>query len=581
MLARLTFTVAALATVLTPALAPSLAGAQDRSQSRSMVTSKQGVVASESVLASQVGASILERGGNAIDAAVAMNAMMGLVAPMNDGIGGDLFAIIYEAKSGKLYGLNASGWAPKGLTVEHLRAKGRKDMPGRGIDAATVPGAVNGWEKLLTRFGRKRFADVLAPSIAYADAGFPVGEVVSVYWKDSEKVLREDAATTHTFLPGGRLPQAGELFRNPELAQTYRQIAAGGAAAFYKGAVAAKLLSSSKTHGGTMTAADLAEFDSEWVEPISTTYRGWTVYELPPNGQGIAALEMLNIMETFPLATMGHNSVPALHHMIEAKKLAYADMQRYDGDPRFVKIPVDAMRSKAYAAERAKLVNASKATCSPDAGTPSGTDNGTTYLSAVDTEGNMISLIQSNYSTVGFGAGIAVADAGFVWHNRGAGFSFDPASANVLAGRKRPLHTIIPAFMEKGDTRVAFGIMGGWNQAQAHAQFVSNIADFGMNIQGAIDAPRFSKETFPGCDVNFESRIPDGVLKALAAMGHEIVMRGDYSSTRMGAGQAVMRNYTTGINFGASDPRKDGSAVSELLPIRPREPLRRPAPARK
>ena len=497
-----------------------------------------------------------------------MNAMMGLVAPMNDGIGGDLFAIIYEAKSGKLYGLNASGWAPKGLTVEHLRAKGRTDMPGRGIDAATVPGAVNGWEKLLTRFGKQRFADVLAPSIAYAEAGFPVGEVVSVYWKDSEKVLREDAATTKTFLPGGRLPQAGELFRNPELAQSYREIAAGGAAAFYKGPVAAKLLASSKTHGGTMTAADLAEFDSEWVEPISTTYRGWTVYELPPNGQGIAALEMLNIMETFPLAAMGHNSVPALHHMIEAKKLAYADMQRYDSDPRFVKIPVDAMRSKAYAAERAKLVNASKATCSPDAGTPSGTDNGTTYLSAVDQEGNMISLIQSNYSSVGFGAGIAVADAGFVWHNRGAGFSFDPASANVLAGRKRPLHTIIPAFMEKGDTRVAFGIMGGWNQAQAHAQFVSNIADFGMNIQGALDAPRFSKETFPGCDVNFESRIPDGVLKALAAMGHKIVMRGDYSSTRMGAGQAVMRNYTTGINFGASDPRKDGSAVSELLPIR-------------
>ncbi len=581
MIARSTCRVAALAMVLSPAFALQSIGAQDRSQSRSMVSSKQGVVASESVLASQVGASILERGGNAIDAAVAMNAMMGLVAPMNDGIGGDLFAIVYEAKTGKLYGLNASGWAPKGLTVEHLRAKGRTDMPGRGIDAATVPGAVNGWEKLLTRFGRKRFADVLAPSIAYAEAGFPVGEVVSVYWKDSEKVLREDAATAKTFLPGGRLPLAGELFRNPELAQSYRQIAAGGAAAFYRGPVAAKLLASSKTHGGTMTAADLAEFDSEWVEPISTTYRGWTVYELPPNGQGIAALEMLNIMETFPLASMGHNSVPALHHMIEAKKLAYADMQRYDGDPRFVKIPVEAMRSKAYAAERAKLVNASKATCDLAAGTPSGTDNGTTYMSAVDKEGNMISLIQSNYSTVGFGAGITVADAGFVWHNRGAGFSFDPASANVLAGRKRPLHTIIPAFMEKGDTRVAFGIMGGWNQAQAHAQFVSNIADFGMNIQGALDAPRFSKETFPGCDVNFESRIPDGVLKALAAMGHDIVMRGDYSSTRMGAGQAVMRNYTTGINAGASDPRKDGSAVSELLPIQPREPMRRPAPARK
>jgi gamma-glutamyltranspeptidase/glutathione hydrolase len=567
MIARSTCRVAALATLLSPVLAPQSVGAQDRSQSRSMVLSKQGVVASESVLASQVGASILERGGNAIDAAVAMNAMMGLVAPMNDGIGGDLFAIVYEAKTGKLYGLNASGWAPKGLTVAHLRAKGRRSMPGRGIDAATVPGAVNGWAKLLTRFGRKRFADVLAPSIAYAEAGFPVGEVVSVYWKDSESVLREDAATANTFLPGGRLPQSGELFRNPELAWSYRQIAAGGAAAFYRGAVAAKLLASSRFHGGTMTAADLAEFDSEWVEPISTTYRGWTVYELPPNGQGIAALEMLNIMETFPLASMGHNSVPALHHMIEAKKLAYADMQRYDGDPRFVKIPVDAMRSKGYAAARAKLVNASTATCSPDAGTPSGTDNGTTYLSAVDAEGNMISLIQSNYSTVGFGAGITVADAGFVWHNRGAGFSFDSASANVLAGRKRPLHTIIPAFMEKGDTRIAFGIMGGWNQAQAHAQFVSNIADFGMNIQGALDAPRFSKETFPGCDVNFESRIPDGVLKALAAMGHVLVMRGDYSSTRMGAGQAVMRNYTTGVNAGASDPRKDGAAVSALLPI--------------
>lgn len=567
MIARPICRVAALAALLLPVLAPQSVGAQDRSQSRSMVLSKQGVVASESVLASQVGASILERGGNAIDAAVAMNAMMGLVAPMNDGIGGDLFAIVYEAKTGKLYGLNASGWAPKGLTVAHLRAKGRTTMPGRGIDAATVPGAVNGWEKLLTRFGRRRFADVLAPSIAYAEAGFPVGEVVSVYWKDSEKVLREDAATTKTFLPGGRLPQAGELFRNPELAWSYRQIAAGGAAAFYRGSVAAKLLASSRFHGGTMTAADLAEFDSEWVEPISTTYRGWTVYELPPNGQGIAALEMLNIMETFPLASMGHNSVPALHHMIEAKKLSYADMQRYDGDPRFVKIPVEAMRSKAYAAERAKLVKATKATCDLAAGTPSGTDNGTTYLSAVDAEGNMISLIQSNYSTVGFGAGITVADAGFVWHNRGAGFAFDSASANVLAGRKRPLHTIIPAFMEKGETRIAFGIMGGWNQAQAHAQFVSNIADFGMNIQGALDAPRFSKETFPGCDVNFESRIPDGVLKALAAMGHELVLRGDYSSTRMGAGQAVMRNYTTGINAGASDPRKDGAAVSALLPI--------------
>ena len=542
-----------------------VAHAQDRSQSRSTITSTHGIVASESVLASQVGASILERGGNAVDAAIATNAMMGLVAPMNDGIGGDLFAINYEAKTGKLYGLNASGWAPKALTADYLLAKGLTTMPQRGIHAATVPGAVNGWAKLLSRFGRQSFAQVLAPAIRYAEAGFPVGEVVSVYWKDSEKDLRADAPTAQTYLPAGHVPVAGELFRNPDLAWTYKEIARGGAAAFYKGAISKKMLATFESHGGTMTAADLAEFDGEWVDPISTTYHGWTVYELPPNGQGIAALEMLNIMEQFPLAEAGHNSVKALHLMIEAKKLAYADMQRYDADPRFAKIPVAAMRSKAYAAERAKLIDAAHATCNVTAGTPQGTDNGTTYLSVVDRDGNMISLIQSNYSTVGFGSGIAVGGAGFVLHNRGGGFTLDKNSPNVLAGRKRPLHTIIPAFMEKDDVRVAFGIMGGWNQAQAHAQFVSNVVDFGMNVQAALDVPRFSKETFAGCDVNFESRVAESTRNALAALGHVIVMRGDYSSTRMGSGQVVMRNYTTRMNSGASDPRKDGAAVQELL----------------
>ncbi|MBL0172233.1 MAG: gamma-glutamyltransferase [Gemmatimonadaceae bacterium] len=539
-------------------------GAQDRSQSRSMVSSALGVVASESVLASQVGARILEQGGNAIDAAVATNAMMGLVAPMNDGIGGDLFAIVYIAKTGKLYGLNASGWAPAGLTAKYLNGKGITTMPQRGINTVTVPGAVNGWDKLLTRFGRKSFADVLAPSIDYAVHGFPVGEVVSVYWRDSEQVLKADAPTAHTFLPNGRLPLVGEIFRNPELAWTYRQIAAGGKSAFYRGTVARKILATSTRHGGTMTAADLVEFDGEWVDPISTTYRGWTVYELPPNGQGIAALEMLNIMETFPLGAAGHNTPKALHLMIEAKKLAYADMQRYDADPRFAKVPVDAMRSKPYAAARAKLITADRAACSVSAGTPSSTDHGTTYISVVDREGNMISLIQSNYSTVGFGSGLAVDGGGFVLHNRGGGFSLDANSPNLLAGRKRPLHTIIPAFMEKDSVRIAFGIMGGWNQAQAHAQFVSNIVDFGMNVQGALDAPRFSKETFDGCDVNFESRIPESTRAALAALGHQIVMRGDYSSTRMGAGQAVLRDFTSGVNSGASDPRKDGAAIAEL-----------------
>jgi gamma-glutamyltranspeptidase/glutathione hydrolase len=537
---------------------------QDRSQSRSMVASRSGIVASESVLASQVGARILEQGGNAMDAAVATNAMMGLIAPMNDGVGGDLFAIIYEAKSGKLYGLNASGWAPAALTADYLLAKGIKTMPQRGIHAVTVPGAVNGWDKILKKFGRKSFADVLAPAITYADAGFPVGEVVSVFWRDSEKDLKADEPTAKTYLINGHVPAAGELFKNPDLAWTYRQIASGGKDAFYKGEVARRILATSTSHGGTMTAADLAEFDGEWVDPISTTYHGWTVHELPPNGQGIAALEMLNIMETFPLAAAGHNSVRALHLMIEAKKLAYADMARYDADPRFAKIPVEGLRSKAFARERARLIDAERANCGVGPGTPPVTDKGTTYLSVVDREGNMVSLIQSNYSSVGFGSGLAVGGAGFALHNRGGGFTLDKSSPNVLAGHKRPLHTIIPAFMEKGDVRIAFGIMGGWNQAQAHAQFVSNVVDFGMNVQAAIDAPRFSKETFEGCDVSLEARIAEATRKELSARGHQIVLRGDYSATRMGSGQAVLRDFTTGVNLGASDPRKDGAAVSEL-----------------
>ena len=542
--------------------------AQDRSQSRSTVASTGGIVASESVLASEVGARVLESGGNAVDAAVATNAMMGLIAPMNDGIGGDLFAIVYDAKSGKLYGLNASGWAPTALTAEYLRAKGMMSMPQRGIHSVTVPGTVDGWAKLLQRFGTKTFADVLAPAIRYAELGFPVGEVVSVYWRDSESILKEDSATAALYMPGGKVPASGQVFKNPELAWTYRQIALAGRDAFYKGAVSKRILATFAAHGGSMRAPDLAEYQAEWVTPLSTTYHGWTVYELPPNGQGIAALEMLNIMEQFPLGQWGQNSVRALHTMVEAKKLAYADMIRYDADPRFAKIPVEGLRSKSFSAERAKLIDAAKANCSVEAGVPPGVDHGTTYLSVVDRDGNMVSLIQSNFATVGFGSGLAVGGAGFVLQNRGGLFTLDASHPNVLAGRKRPVHTIIPAFMERGDTRIAFGIMGGWNQAQAHAQFVSNVVDFGMNIQAALDAPRFSKETFPGCDVNFESRIADSTLRSLKAMGHQIVMRGDFSSTRMGSGQAVARNFTTRVNLGASDPRKDGAAIAQLVPFR-------------
>ena len=540
------------------------AQAQDRSQSRSMVISRSGIVASESVLASQVGASILEHGGNAIDAAVATNAMMGLVAPMNDGVGGDLFAIVYEARTGKLYGLNSSGWAPAGLTPEFLRSKGITEMPQKGIHSVTVPGTVDGWDKLLTKFGRMKFADVLAPAIAHAEEGFAVGEVVGAFWKDSEKTLKADDATAKTYLIDGHVPAVGEIFKNPDLAWTYKQIAAGGRDAFYKGEITRKILATFASHGGTMTAADMSGFNGVWVDPISTTYHGWTVHELPPNGQGIAALEMLNIMESFPLAEYGHNSTRALHTMIEAKKLAYADMIRYDADPKFAKIPVDGLKSKEFAKSRVTRINASKANCHVDAGTPPGTDNGTTYLSVVDRDGNMVSLIQSNFATVGFGSGLAVGGAGFALQNRGGLFTLETSHPNVLAPHKRPVHTIIPAFMQKDDVRIAFGIMGGWNQAQAHAQFVSNLVDFGMNIQGAIDAPRFSKETFPGCDVNFEARIPGKVRNELTAMGHEIILRGDFSATRMGSGQAVMRDFAAGTNYGASDPRKDGAAVMEL-----------------
>jgi gamma-glutamyltranspeptidase/glutathione hydrolase len=537
------------------------ADAQDRSQARSMVISRTGIVAAENPLAAQVGAEILARGGNAVDAAVATNAAMGLMAPTANGIGGDLFAIVYEAKSGRVYGLNASGWAPKAQTPEFLKSKGIEKMPERGVYTVTVPGAVDGWAKLLERFGTMRFAEVLAPSIRYAEDGFPVPELTSRAWNASVALHQRDPNAAKTYLIDGRAPRTGEIFRNPDLAWTFRQIVAGGRDAYYKGEIARRIVETLKRYGGVMEAADLAEFSAEWVEPISTTYRGWTVYEIPPNGQGIAALMMLNIAENFDLKATGHNTTKTLHTLIEAKKLAYADMLRYVADPRYAQVPVAGMLSKEYARERARLIDAGKANCSVAAGTPPPPPgNDTTYLTVVDKHGNMVSLIQSNYS--GFGSGIVPDGVGFMLHNRGALFSLDAASPNVLAGRKRPLHTIIPAMMAKDEVRIAFGIMGGWNQSQAHAQFVSNIVDHGMNIQAAMEAARFNKDTFEGCDVMMESRIPAAVRDELTKLGHVIRLRGDYSG-QMGGGQAVMRDYKAGVNYGASDPRKDGAAMPE------------------
>ena len=540
-----------------------LGRAQDRTQGRSMVTTRYGIVAAESPLAAQAGAQILSRGGNAIDAAVATNAVMGVVEPMMNGMGGDLFVIVYDAKTGKLYGLNASGWSPKKLTPEFLKAKGITTMPQHGINSVTVPGVVDGWSKLLGRFGKLGLEQDLAPAIRYAHEGFPVPEWDAEYWAAAAGFLKKNPATERLYLLNGEAPKVGEIFRNEELSRSLALVARGGRDAFYKGELARRIVDFSKREGGAITLEDMADYSSEWVEPLSTKYHGWTVYELPPNGQGIAALEMLNMMQQFPLAQYGHNSADALHVMIEAKKLAYADLRRYVGDPRFSKIPVAGLLSDDYARDRAKLIDMSKANCEVSPGMPNEKLGDTTYMTVVDQQGNMVSLIQSNYDE--FGSRLVADDTGFVLQDRGALFNLEAGSPDVLAGHKRPLHTIIPAFMTKGDRRIAFGIMGGFNQAQAHAQFVSNIVDFGMNIQAAMEAARFDKITFGGCDVQIEDRVPADVRAALAARGHQLEVRGAFSS-HMGGGQATERNFATGVNFGASDPRKDGEAIPESPP---------------
>src|SRR6201997_5062067 len=544
------------------ALAGLAVNAQDRGQARSMVISKNGIVAAESPLAAQAGVRILESGGNAVDAAIATNAMMGVVEPMMNGIGGDLFAIVYDAKADKLYELNASGWAPKGLTIEFLQKQGLREMPQAGINSVTVPGMVDGWQKLSERFGRKKLAEDLSAAITTARNGFPVPEMDAAYWNASLDLLRSNEAASKAYLPGDRAPKVGEIFKNEDVAWSLQQIAEHGRDAFYKGEIASKILAAEKMHGGTMGDEDLSKYWAEWVEPISTTYRDWTVYELPPNGQGLAALEMLNIMETFPLGQQkdyGYGSTNALHVMIEAKKLAYADMKKYIGEPRGQKLPVSTLLSKEYAVARAKLIDPNRANCDPSADARVGND--TTFLTVVDRDGNMVSLIQSNFNE--FGSGIVAPGTGFVLHNRGALFTLEPDSPNLLAGHKRPLHTIIPAFAQKGDTRVAFGIMGGWNQSQAHAQFIANLVDFKMNIQAALEAARFTKRTFGGCDLQMENRFSSKVREELAAKGHKIELVGAFSAS-MGGGQVVMRDSSKGVNYGASDPRKDGAAVPEL-----------------
>jgi len=545
------------ATVLLLTTSMSLS-ARDRSTARSMVITRYGVVATSHVQASLAGAKILESGGSAVDAAIAANAVLGVTEPMMNGMGGDLFAIYWEAKTGKLYGLNASGWAPRGLTIAHIRAQDATAMPVEGIDSVTVPGAVAGWQALHQRFGKMAWKEVFQRAIFYADEGYPVPEIIASYWKDASETLAFDPEAQRVYLPGGKPPVVGQVFQNHDLAKALRLVAENGADAFYKGEIARAILTTSQSLGGTMAAADLADFSPEWVEPISTTYRDWTVYELPPNGQGMAALEMLNIMETTSPSPEGPLSVMELHKKIEAMKLAYADLGRYNADPRFAKIPVRGMLSKEYARERARLINPAKANCEVAAGTPPFSD--TTYLSVVDREGNIVSLIQSNYEA--FGSGIVVRGMGFALQDRGALFSLDPESPNALAPRKRPFHTIIPAFIQRGDQHIGFGIMGGANQPLAHAQFVSNVVDYGMNIQEAMETARFTVSPQRGCNIVIESRVPPEVRQKLSAMGHQLDVRNAYT-TAMGRGQAVLHDSKTKVNYGASDARADGAAVPE------------------
>lgn len=526
----------------------------ERQQARSVVYSTKGIVATSQHLASQAGASILARGGSAVDAAIAANAVLGLTEPMMNGIGGDLFVLYREAATGLIRGLNASGPTPRALTIAGLQRKGYKSMPAAGIHSATVPGCVRGWEAVHKRYGKLPWRDLFAPAIELAETGFPVHEWMAMVWDSAE--MRQNPESLRAFYPNGQAPGAGQLFRNPALARAYRILASQGAKAFYQGEIAHSLLATAQKLGGLHAAEDLASYQPLWVEPIATTYRGWTLHELPPNGQGLAALSMLNMLETFTPAA--HNSTLDLHRKIEAMKLAYADLF-YVGDPKATKVPTAGLISKPYAAVRAKLIDPSRANCDVKKGEPPAASD-TTYFSVVDKDGNVASWIQSVSSV--WGSSVTVEGMGFVLHNRGAGFQFDAAHPNALAPGKRPFHTIIPAILSGPDVQIGFGIMGGPNQPLAHAQFVSNIIDHGMNIQAALEAPRFSKQRPSGCDLFLENRVGVETLTGLSALGHQLVITGPYSNAN-GHGNAVLRNTRTGINAGASDPRGDGSAIPE------------------
>jgi gamma-glutamyltranspeptidase/glutathione hydrolase len=538
---------------------------------RSEVIAPHGMVCTSQPLATQIGLDVLKAGGSAVDAAIAANAALGLMEPVSSGPGGDLFAIIWSARDKKLYGLNASGRSPHGLSYEQMKAElaklGRTTIPPFGFLPISVPGAVDGWFELHGKFGKLPMSQVLAPAIRYAQEGFPVSELIAFYWGHNTATLRSlhlPGAFAETFAPGGQAPAKGEIFRNPDLARTYTLLAEKGRDAFYRGEIADKIDAFMRANGGWLRKEDFAQHSSTWVEPVSTNYRGVDVYELPPNGQGIAALQMLNILEGFDLHAMGFQSADALHVMIESKKLAFEDRARFYADPDFTKVPVAGLISKAYAAERRKLIDLQHAARTYDAGNPALQQGDTIYLCTADAEGNMVSLIQSNYR--GMGSGIVVPGLGFGFQDRGELFTLEPGHPNVYASGKRPLHTIIPAFvMRGGEPWIAFGVMGGAMQPQGHVQIIVNLVDFGLNLQEAGDAARWQHDGSTDYDhpkmrdggyVYLESGIPWDTVAELKRRGHDI--RTDLGG--FGGYQAIMWDAKNRVYYGASESRKDGQA---------------------
>ena len=530
---------------------------------RSEVIAQNGMVATSHPLASQIGIDILKGGGNAIDAAIAANAALGLMEPTGNGIGGDLFAIIWIEKEKKLYGLNASGRSPENLTLEYFKENNFKSIPAYGPLPVSVPGCVDGWFELHNKFGKIKMRDILNPTIKYAEDGFPVTELVSYYMDVASDNFKDYPNFKETYFIDDSTPKKGQVFKNPDLANTLRTIVKSGKKGFYEGEIAHRIANFVQDQGGFLSYDDLKNHKSEWIEPVSTNYRGFDVWELPPNGQGIAALQILNLLEGYDIRSMGFGSADYIHHFVEAKKIAFADRAKYYADMDFNEIPVEYLISKEYADIRRKDINSEN---SASTVSPGNIENGDTiYLTTADSEGNMVSLIQSNYR--GMGSGMVPKGLGFMLQDRGELFSLDENHFNVYAPKKRPFHTIIPAFITKdGNPFISFGLMGGAMQPQGHAQIVINIIDFDMNLQEAGDAPRIRHqsnqqptggEMTDGGELALEKGFDYKQIRGLMKKGHSVI----YDLGSFGGYQAIMIDYINKVYFGASESRKDGSAI--------------------